>query len=403
LANVLDDAEVIGVPVASDAALTVSTIEDGRFSVSGDLAPAQTVTVSYQVKVRADGQRGDNRLGNVLVDPGAVPPTSCEPVEGEKADCTVNPIAEVHDWKTVEPATSTGVTAGQKLTYTLHFTNKGTGVGKVERHDDLTHVLDDATIEDLPKSSAPALRVSGVNGKFAVAGELEPGQTVTVSYAMTVNEYDKQGDHILANYLVDPGATAPGKPVCVPVVAGEPDCTINPIGQIAAEKSVDPKTLSKVEEGDELTYTLRFTNKSAAAAEVDYTDHMSGVLDDADLADGPTVSDEALKVSDAANDSLAVTGVLQPGQTETVTYVVKVRDYDDQGDHELENFLGLSGVKPASLCDDDSLCTVNPIVAPDDDSILPDTGGPAFWLLIAGLVLVLAGGTTVAAGKRRRD
>ena len=35
------------------------------------------------------------------------------------------------------------------------------------------------------------------------------------------------------------------------------------------------------------------------------------------------------------------------------------------------------------------------------DHGLPNTGGPTFWLLVAGLVLLLGGGGAVAAGRRR--
>jgi LPXTG-motif cell wall-anchored protein len=33
---------------------------------------------------------------------------------------------------------------------------------------------------------------------------------------------------------------------------------------------------------------------------------------------------------------------------------------------------------------------------------MPNTGGPAFWVLVAGLVLVAGGGVTVAGSRRRR-
>lgn len=37
------------------------------------------------------------------------------------------------------------------------------------------------------------------------------------------------------------------------------------------------------------------------------------------------------------------------------------------------------------------------------DNGLPNTGGPAFWMLVAGLVLLLGGGGAVAAGRRRNS
>jgi len=35
--------------------------------------------------------------------------------------------------------------------------------------------------------------------------------------------------------------------------------------------------------------------------------------------------------------------------------------------------------------------------------VLPSTGGPAVWLLPAGLLLLVAGAVLVAAGRRRRS
>ncbi|MCB8775852.1 hypothetical protein LJD49_29470, partial [Escherichia coli] len=80
--------------------------------------------------VKPDGQRGDNVLGNFLVNPGEEPPTTCEP---GNPDCTVNPVPQVEDSKSVDPASNTTVVAGQELTYTLTFKNTGAAAGTVDR------------------------------------------------------------------------------------------------------------------------------------------------------------------------------------------------------------------------------------------------------------------------------
>ena len=46
--------------------------------------------------VKPDGQRGDNQLANFLVDAGADPADACAPEDAERADCTVNPIANAN-------------------------------------------------------------------------------------------------------------------------------------------------------------------------------------------------------------------------------------------------------------------------------------------------------------------
>src|SRR5690606_36708799 len=82
LTHILDDAAVTTAPaVATGSGLTVSAIADGRFSITGELAAGQEVTVTYTVTVNADGERGDDILGNFLLDEGEVPPEepTCPP------------------------------------------------------------------------------------------------------------------------------------------------------------------------------------------------------------------------------------------------------------------------------------------------------------------------------------
>ena len=76
----LDDAVLISGPTSSHPALNVSgLVGDGRFPITGTLAPGQTVTVTY--KVRMNPMAGvDNDLGNFLVDPGEEPPASCKAI-----------------------------------------------------------------------------------------------------------------------------------------------------------------------------------------------------------------------------------------------------------------------------------------------------------------------------------
>src|SRR5690606_22037601 len=50
LADVLDDADLTSAPVASDPALTVSEVTGGAFTVTGELAPGQVVTVDEPVR-----------------------------------------------------------------------------------------------------------------------------------------------------------------------------------------------------------------------------------------------------------------------------------------------------------------------------------------------------------------
>src|SRR5699024_460185 len=124
-------------------------------------------------------------------------------------------------------------------------------------------------------------------------------------------------------------------------------------------KSSDPESGTQVDPDEQISYTLTFTNHSAnaeaEAAQIDYTDHMAGVLDDADLTAGPSTSNENLTAV-TEGDTIRVTGSVPSGANYTVTYTVTVKEYSDQGDHQLENVVAITGEEP--VCVPDSLlCT----------------------------------------------
>lgn len=394
LSDVLDDAKLITGPTSSSDALSVSEVADGRFTVDGSVAVGETVTVTYTVKVLPDGERGNNALGNVFgKDPKPGPCDASDPL------CTSNPIPEVTDSKSVDPETGSKVVPGQQLTYTLTFGNDGTGAGPVDRVDDLGHLLDDADVTGQPTSSDPALTVSKIeNGRFTITGELKPGQTVTVTYTVTVRGMDDLGDGVLANFLLDPDQDPPEEPEC----EGD-DCTSNTVTRLRVSKSADPASGGKVEEGQRITYLLTFENEGTGDAEVDHTDHLAGVLDDADVIKSAKASDSALTVLDA-DDQYTVQGTLAAGQTVTVSYVVEVRAADDQGDGRLANFLTETGEEPPAECTDgDPSCTEHEIDEPPAGPELPDTGAPsALFALLSGLVLLAVGGVTVIRSRRRQ-
>lgn len=54
-----------------------------------------------------------------------------------------------------------------------------------------------------------------------------------------------------------------------------------------------------------------------------------------------------------------------------------------------------------SVSPDDT--AVSPAVASDDNGVLPGTGGPAEMILVAGAALVVVGGVTVFASRRRHS
>ncbi len=394
LEKVLDDADVTSGPTAQDGSdLTVSPVTDQTFDVDGSVAAGDTVTVTYAVTVKPDGERGDDQLGNFLAQGDDQPPAECA---ADDPLCTSNPVGQVEHRKSVSPSTGTTVQPGETLTYTLTFVNVGRGQAPVQSFDDLEQVLDDADVVSEPKPSSDALEVSQLQGtRYAITGSLSAGESATITYRVKVKPSEELGDKRLANFLFDSGQTPP--PTCE---EGDPNCTSNPVGDLVAEKSVDPADGSTVGAGQRLTYTLSFTNTGEGPVKVEQTDHMAKALDDATLVSGPTSGDEALKVTRSGSD-LAITGELAPGQSVEVTYALQVKPYSRQGDHRLDNFLTRTGETPPESCEPgDDLCTTNPIDG--GGGLLPNTGaGVAMGAVPLGLALLAVGSALVA--RRRRE
>ncbi len=222
LTGVIDDA-VFNNDAAASAG-PAPTFASPTLSWAGPLPVGGTVTLTYSVTVNPAGQLGDNALDNVVTGGTNCPAGSTAP------ECRVHiPILNVADFKSVDPVSTTEVAPGQELTYTLTFTGQSTG-GTVDRVDNLTRVLDDATITSPPVASDPALTVTdGSNGEIAIAGTLAPNQTVTVTFKVKVKPDGQRGDNVLDNFLLNPGETPPA--TCEP---DNEDCTTNPVKTILA-------------------------------------------------------------------------------------------------------------------------------------------------------------------------
>ncbi|WP_309103353.1 hypothetical protein [Microbacterium sp.] len=401
--GVLDDATVTAAPVASDAALTVSGIVDGRFSVDGTLAAAQVVTVTYSVMVNADGERGDNALSNFVVPGGELPPEEC--VEGSTL-CTEHYVPEIVVDKSADPESGSTVVAGEVVTYTITFENIGAASGLVDWDDVITGILDDATITAAPTASNAALTVSGIaDGRFSVDGTLAPDQVVTVSYSVMVNANGERGDNVLSNFVV-PGGELPPEECLEDSVL----CTEHPVSEIVVDKSADPESGSTVLPGDVVTYTITFENVGAVSADVDRDDVISGVLDDATITAAPVASDAALTVSGIVDGRFSVDGTLAAGQVVTVSYSVMVNADGERGDNALGNFVVPGGELPPEQCVDGSaLCTVHNVPpapappAPSDGGLAVTGGQVAGGLVLLGVLLATLGAGAFVTSRRRAE
>lgn len=396
LSEVLDDA-TFGTILAPTSGASFDEATH-RLRWEGELAAGASTEIRYTVSYTG---AGDNILYNVACVPG----TQTAPGAAACAQVQI-PAAELTQWKSVDPAFGTTVRPGQVLTYTLHFQNSGQAPAIVDAEDVLTNVLDDATVTSAPSSSDPALDVTEiVDGRFGIAGTLDAGRTVTVSYEVTVKEGER-GDDRLANFLVAPDTVPPAQ--CVPADPDRPDCTVNHVSDVTVTKSADPASGSSVVVGQDVRYTLTFrnlsTNPDSAAVGVDYTDHLVNVLDDAVLVAGPMSSDSDV-TSILSGKTIRVSGAISAGETITVTYTVTVKPWTSQGDHTLTNVIALTGEEPVCATDS-TLCTehdVTPPRVPVTGGGLALTGGAVAWSVVGTAALLIVAGGVLLYLRRRND
>ncbi len=344
------------------------TLSGTTLTWTGGLEAGKSVVLTYQVKINA-GVAGGVLINNKVTGT-AKPPTGPEitppPVTTEHPVLSPK-IAVV---KSSDPVSGSNVVAGQDIKYTLSFSNTGNGAGEVAYFDDLRQVVDKGALSGLAADAPLVATMVGSDG-FSVTGTLAAGETKTVTYSVKVNA-DVVGGVFVNNFVV-PGTTPPVDPpeVCDPATQL---CTTHPVvsPKIAVVKSSDPVSGSNVVAGQDIKYTLSFSNTGNGAGEVAYFDDLRGLLDDADLVAGSLSADAPLTAAMVGTDGFSVTGTLAAGEGKTVTYTVTVKADADRvaanADNTVLNFVvpgTTPPVDPPEVCDPATqLCTTHPVKVP---------------------------------------
>ncbi|MFC4334324.1 DUF7927 domain-containing protein [Salininema proteolyticum] len=339
LTGILDDATY-----NDDASATSGTVSytEPTLTWTGDLAAGETATITYTATVANTG--GDNLLANTVTGPDGsnCPPDSTDP------DCaTETPVARLALAKT---ATPTNPAIGDTVTYTVTVTNTGRApYPDASFTDDLTPVLDDATwANDITQTTGES-RFDATDRSFTWTGDIEPGEMVTITYAVTVNS-PLSGDGTLTNTVTGPDGSN------CPPDATDPDCTTTQnIKALTVTKTATPASATI---GDTVTYTVTITNTGTTAYDdATMNDDLTDVLTNATWNDNLTADTGTATYSEP---TVSWTGDLATGQQATVTYTVT---YTGSGDQQLRN----TATVPGSNCPPDS-------TDPDCTTTIPTPG-----------------------------
>ncbi|MEN2738500.1 hypothetical protein ABCS02_11980 [Microbacterium sp. X-17] len=294
-------------------------------------------------------------------------------------------IVGYHVAKTSDPAAGTAVTPGQKITYTVTVTQRGSVPAAAVFTDTLTRVLDDADYNGDVTADVGTATVTG--STLAWSGTLPVGGVAHVTYSVTVKATQSLGDSSIDNLVTSPGCDIAA------------DClTHHDVGSYTYSKTSNPASGTPVRVGDAVTYSVAVAQVGRAPqAGVTVTDDLSGVLDDATWVGNQAASSGAVT---RAGNTLTWTGDLAVGQTVTITYAVRVTG---GGDAKLANQVVSAAGSCVPAPDQNPDCRTQHRI--DPVAALAVTGGGAVggWIF-AGLTLFGAGfAALIVVTVRRRQ
>ncbi|OCI30071.1 isopeptide-forming domain-containing fimbrial protein [Oerskovia enterophila] len=328
VSSVRDDADVpLDDLVSAPASGSSTTVTGDAWTWTGTDIPLSTTSVAttYTATVKAVGS-GDGELRNVAFthtppEPPN-PPTTCEP---GTCGTTVHDVPGYQFTKTADPVSGSSVQPGDTVTYSLTGRNSGDTPLTVTIADDLADVLDDATYV----AGSLAASIDGgapvplalVGSSFSWTGDLAEGQTVVVSYRVTVDA-GTQGE------TLDNSATSTAQPPTGPAITPPPVVTTHPIPGFEVSKTADPASGTDVRPGDTITYTVTGTNTGATRLDpVVLSDDLGRVLPLGSLgAVTAEVDGAAVAAPVLSGTTLTWTGALDVGQEVVLTYAVTVAD-----------------------------------------------------------------------------
>ncbi len=340
--DALDDAAYNGDAAATSGSLII-VVGSGRIVWTGDIPVGATVTITGSVTVN-NPDTGNQVLRTAITTDAAA--SNC-PVGGSDSRCVTSVAVRTPALTITKAANSPTTTPGGVVGYTITVSNPGETVYTAASvYDTLDGGLDDATYNNDLSATSGAVGVTG--STLSWTGNLARGQTVTITYSITIKNPDP-GDKVVLNsvYSDELGSTCP-------TGSDNPACTTRVAVLIPALDIAITADTTSTTPGSTVGYTLVVSNTGQTPyLGASVTASLSGVLDDAAYAGNAVASSGSVGY---AAPELTWTGDLAIGGSATITYSVIVGD-PDPGNRRLTTTV--SSPAPGSTCPAGSPCVNN--------------------------------------------
>lgn len=300
---------------------------------SGALVHGASVTIKYSVTVN-----NPDTVNLTLTNGATAPYGNC--VSGTGPNCSATGL--VPNLVTHTSVSSTNSAPGSKVTYTITMQNTGPGAwtaaDPASMSDNLSGVLDDATYNNDVSATGPLGTPTAGFSSSAISwsGPIPSGQTVTITFSVTIDNPDLGGNHQLdavavSNYGNCLNATMTTKGCGT-------DTTIPDMQTVKAESVPNPAP------GSVVTYTIVVVNNGTGSwpdsngTLATFTDNLNAdVLDDATYNNDLSSNFGTASYSQGViNWASPASGSMPPGQSATITFSVTVSN-PDLGNHVLAN------------------------------------------------------------------
>jgi len=332
LSDVLDDAGYNNDVTATEGLVSFAGSE---LAWDGDLDQGQSAVIRFTVTVD-NPDTGNKTLTDTVT--STTPGATC-PASGAAPDACTAVVTVLTPALTITQAANVSTTTpGSTVRYTITVADTGqTSYAGVTVTDDLTSLLGDAAYNN--DAAATLGAVSYAAPVLTWTGDLDPGDTATITFSVTVNNPDT-GDKQLTNTVVSAavGSTCPPG-------AANPACTVTVTDLIPALTIVKTASAASAAPGSAVDYTITVddtgqTPYTAAAV----TDDLTGVLGAAAYNGDAAATSGAVSY---AAPALTWTGDLAPGDTAVITYSATV-DNPETGGTTLVNTV--TSAAPGSSC-----------------------------------------------------